>query len=346
MARLFIYGFPGLYGGASTELHHQIYVWLKMPELELHIIPTQAGYERDHLYQEMLDLGVTIHKQHNFSVVKPEDAIINFCSSAFLDNVSHINQFTKRTIFVNCMTWIFNDKKEHVYDEIGAHMRNQIAFSLYQRPQIRDENEKILREFGSKAEFIHFIPYFNESGWDFLVKDQEKVHIGRISRDATDKYTSTNPYIYEGVHSPKLKEGHWLGFAGNGKSVTGEPQKWIKTYWNQTQLPVKDFYKQVDFILQPTRTTENWPRIGFEAMFSGCPLVVDNRGGWQYMIEHGVDGFLCNTPSDFMYYGSRLAYDFELRNKIAENARRKARQLGGFEQSRESWRGIFERVFN
>jgi glycosyltransferase involved in cell wall biosynthesis len=81
-------------------------------------------------------------------------------------------------------------------------------------------------------------------------------------------------------------------------------------------------------------------------MFSGKPLVVDNRGGWQTMIEHGHSGFLCNHERDFIYYGSRLAYDFDLRMKIAENARQRAIEMASLEVSRESWKKIFESVFN
>lgn len=346
MRRLFIYGFPGLYGGAATELHHQFYIWKEMPDIELHIIPTMAGYENEPLYSEMSDMGVTIHKQHFFGAIKPEDALINFCSSTFLDNVRVIKNHTRRTIFVNCMTWVFDRPKDREHDEIGAHQRNDIAFSLYQRPQIRDRHADILKSHGSNAEFLHFIPYFHNNLFKFEVKDGEFTHIGRISRDSSDKYTKFNSHIYEGIHSPKPKVGHWLGFGTNAKQITGDPPPWVKLYRNQTQFSVKGFYDTIDFIVQPTQTEENWPRIGFEAMHSGKPLVVDKRGGWEYMIEHGKTGFLCEHERDFMYYGSRLAYDLDLRTEIAHNARERAQQLGGFEQSYDSWRRIFERVFS
>lgn len=346
MRRLFIYGFPGLYGGAATELHHQIYVWAKMPDLELHIIPTMAAYENEPLFAEMSSLGITIHKQHHFADIKPEDALINFCSSTFLDNVSVIRQFTRRTIFVNCMTFLFDRPNDRRHDEIGAHIRGDIGFSLYQRDGVRDSHREILQSHGSQAEFLTFVPYFNDNLFKFSVKDQDEVHIGRISRDARDKYTNKNVEIYEEIKSPKPKVGHWLGYGTNAHSVTGDPPDWIKRYWNQSQLPVLDFYDTVDFIVQPTQTKENWPRIGFEAMHSGKPLVVDRREGWIHMIEHRKTGFLCDNPLDFITYGSILAYNPSLRAEIAYNAKQRAIQLGGYEQSYNSWRRIFERVFD
>jgi hypothetical protein len=37
--RLFVLGFPSAYGGAGTELHHQIIAWRHMG-LEIHLIPS------------------------------------------------------------------------------------------------------------------------------------------------------------------------------------------------------------------------------------------------------------------------------------------------------------------
>ena len=39
---LYIIGFPSLYGGAGTELYHQIKVWKQMG-VEMHLIPTQKN---------------------------------------------------------------------------------------------------------------------------------------------------------------------------------------------------------------------------------------------------------------------------------------------------------------
>lgn len=339
MKKLFIYGFPSLYGGAGTELHHQIYVWKQIQDLEIHIIPTMFGVENEPLYQEMLDLGITIHKPHAFHVMQPEDCLINFCSAMFLENIKHIRQFTKRTIFVNCMTWIFTKEKP-------CHAENLIAFSLYQRQGVLDAHKEELESLGSKAEFMTFAPYFHAINFNFKVKQEDSVHMGRISRADPGKYTKFNGHIYNGIISPRPKVGHFLGFNEKCKAVTGSLPSWINTYQDHREFSVKSFYDTVDFIVQPTNTTENWPRIGFEAMYSGKPLVVDNRGGWKHLITHGHDGFLCDNERDFMYYGSRLAYDFDLRQQIASNALITAKAFSGFNRSLKSWKKVFEKTFN
>lgn len=311
MSRLFIVGHPGLYGGASTELRSQIHLWAKaFPEIELHIIPTSPGYESEALYQEMLSLGVKYHEALDFTSILPSDAVINFCSREFLENVHVIHHYSRRIMWANCMTWVFPKEEELA-------RKNYIKFYLYQRPQVRDNHKIKLSSLGSMGEFIHFIPYFYNGGIKFREgKDQVKVHIGRISRQDADKFSKDTNLIYDLIYAqPKLKEGHYLGWGANSLAKIGKPQDWIKTYPDQNSFAVHDFYERMDMIVQSTDTFENLPRIGFEAMAAGVPLVVDNRGGWQYMIEHGVNGFLCNDVPDFVYWSSKLARDIDLRIK-------------------------------
>jgi len=340
MRKLFVLGYPSEYGGAGSELRHQIHLWIKaFPELEINIIPTQTGHENEPLRPEMLSMGVKIHETPmDFSVIAPEDAIISFCSSKFLENLKEISQFTRRTMWVNCMTWLFKLEKRHARD-------NYIQFYLYQRPQVRDLHQKELAQRGATGQFLHFKPYFSEEGWSYGIKEQEKFHIGRISRQDADKFSKDTLHIYEYITSPRWKQGHFLGFDLRSQEKIGKPFDWINTYKDQKEFSVKDFYRSVDIIVQPSDTTENLPRIGFESMFSGKPLVVDDRGGWQHMLRHGVDGFLCKTPQEFIYWGTRLAFEYDLRAQIAENALERAKELASFESSTESWKHVFEQVY-
>lgn len=339
MRRLFILGHPTEYGGAGSELRMQIQLWIKaFPEIKLYIIPTQIGYQMEPLYQEMLDLGITYEAPMDFTGILEDDALINFCSDQFLENLELINRFTKRIVWVNCMTYLFNKEKDKAH-------KNLIAHYLYQRDTVRDENSHKLKKLGANANFQTFLPYFHEDGWKYSVKDQEKTNIGRISRQDADKYAANTLHIYEYITSPKWKQGHFLGWAERSEIKVGKPPTWVRTYPTHKEFPVKEFYNTVDFIVQPTDTFENLPRIGFEAMHTGTPLIVDNRGGWQHMIEHGVSGFLCNTAKEFIYWGTRLAFEPELLNTIALNAKARAKELSSYESSKESWADVFEKVY-
>ncbi len=79
-------------------------------------------------------------------------------------------------------------------------------------------------------------------------------------------------------------------------------------------------------------------------MASGSVLIVDNRGGWRQMIEHGKNGWLCNHERDFIYYASKMGYEPELRREIAEAARTRGIELGGMDASRSSWEAVFKEI--
>jgi glycosyltransferase involved in cell wall biosynthesis len=69
-----------------------------------------------------------------------------------------------------------------------------------------------------------------------------------------------------------------------------------------------------------------------EAMAAGCVPVVINKGGPREVVEHGVSGFLWDTLEELKSYTSLLARDQELRERMSEAARERAKLF-----SRESF---------
>ncbi len=339
LSRLFIHGFPSLYGGAGTELHHQILIWHKMG-IQIHLIPCYMGYEHEPLYHEMLALGVIIHAPNDWSVLQQDDAIMGFCNGAFLSSLEEIRRYTKRTIFVNCMTWLFDQEKECM-------RRGLISMFLYQNEAVLDCHQPALRALNTEAhvEFRRFKPYFHKERFPFIARrDEEFFGCGRISRQDADKFARNTLHIYEYFVAPQFKRGLFLGFSNQSEQKIGPVMDWISTAADHTVVSQQDFYRHCRIILQPTDTAENWPRIGFEAMASGSVLIVDNRGGWQQLVEHGKTGWLCDHERDFIYYASKMAYEPNMRDDMATAAYQRALQLGGEQASRDSWEQIFEAI--
>jgi glycosyltransferase involved in cell wall biosynthesis len=191
--------------------------------------------------------------------------------------------------------------------------------------------------------FFTFCPYFDSTEFPFVAeRENEFFGCGRISRQDADKYAAETLHIYEYFVSPRLKRGIFLGFDSRSEEKIGTPYDWIRTAVDHTEVSQQEFYRHCEIVLQPMDTTENWPRVGLEAMSSGSVLIVDNRGGWRQMVTHGETGWLCDDPRDFIYYASKMAYEKELRAEMAERARARCAELSGLERSIESWREFFE----
>ena len=336
--RLFVLGFPSAYGGAGTELHHQIIAWRHMG-LEIHLIPSwpSAG---EALYPEMLKRGVKVHRPGQFDLIQAEDPVLGFCNADFLEALPRIRQHSKRTVFINCMTWLFDKERE-------AMEKGHIAMFLYQNPGVLKENEPKLRKLNDDPaiQFATFKPYFDESAFPFMdERSGEEFGCGRISRQDADKFAKNTLHIYEYFVSPRMKSGLFLGFDHRSEEKIGKPFDWIRCATDQNEVSQQEFYRHCEIILQPSDTTENWPRIGFEAMASGSVLIVDNRGGWKQMIEHGKTGWLCDHERDFIYYASKMAYEPNQRADMAAAARERGLSLGSLEQSIASWEEVFAKI--
>ena len=285
MTVLYIVGFPSLYGGAGAELYHQVRAWETLGVV-LHFIPTQKNVRKAALYGEMTERGHVIHDAYDWAAI-PEDApVISFCNEDFLTALPEIRRRTRRTVFVNCMTWLFGKEKE-------AMSRGDIALFLYQNDKVWQNVMPRLRALNGdpSVRFMTFRPYFDSAAF---------------------------PY------------------------VAGKPPDWVETFHDQKALPQQEFYRRCHIVLQPTDTTENWPRIGFEAMASGSVLIVDKRGGWEQMIEHGRTGWLCESPGDFIACATKMAWEPHYREDMAAAARERGLALGGLEASQESWRQVFD----
>ncbi len=334
--RVFVYGFPGLYGGAGTELHHQIIAWRAM-DLDVHIIPSNKGYPREPLYQEMLDRDVAVHECNEWDAIQNGDPVLGFCNDEFLTNLDEIYRRSPNTVFVNCMTWLFDKERRRMAE-------GRIRCFLYQNEDVRRKNMPELRSLNDDPDvkFITFRPYFDSAAFPFIEeRNPEFFGCGRISRQDADKFAKNTLHIYEYFVSPKFKRGLFLGFDQRSEKKIGKPYDWIRTAVDQNEVSQQEFYEHCEIVLQPTDTTENWPRVGFEAMASGSVLIVDNRGGWRRMVEHGKTGWLCDHERDFIYYASKMAYEPELRKEMAHAARERGRTLGSLESSMASWTEVF-----
>jgi len=90
--------------------------------------------------------------------------------------------------------------------------------------------------------------------------------------------------------------------------------------------PAPDFYASWDILLYLTTPeyTETWCRVVTEAMASGLAIVAEKKGAIPEQIDHGDNGFLCETDDEFVDCCVKLADDPEFRYQMGMAARDKA----------------------
>lgn len=323
---------PSLYGGAGSELFHQIKLWQQC-SLPLHIIPTHP-VEFD---QKYLAHGCTFHAPNDWASIPSSSLVISFCNRDFLRNLAAIRQRAQYVIYVNCMAWLYPEEKEamrHGFVDCFLYQNEKVMNTLV--PQLRRLNPN------PRIQFRTFVPYFDSSLFPFVDhRPSDFFCAGHISRQEPEKFAVDTWRIYESFSSPVAKKACFLGYDRRSRSKTGPPPEWVQTYLDEQDLSQQDFYRSCHVVLQPTDTVENWPRIGFEAMASGSVLIVDKRGGWEQMIEHGKTGWLCENAADFIAYASKMAWEPRCREDMAGAARERGSALGGLSASLESWKEVF-----
>jgi len=69
---------------------------------------------------------------------------------------------------------------------------------------------------------------------------------------------------------------------------------------------------------------EPYGRMAVEAMAMGKTVICENRGVYPQLVEHGVNGFLYDSPEDILGYINKIDTDKSILNRIGVNARMRA----------------------
>jgi len=326
-----VVGFPGLYGGAGVELDCQLTLWHEMG-YEIHVVPTFDARNEPLLKKTLF--RAEVHNTKEWSKLKGMP-VVSFCNDVFLAELKKIKSFATKTIFVNCMTWLFDQEKKD-------HKDNLIDLFLYHTHQTQEKVGGTLKEINPKYNWKVFKTWFDDSRFPFHAeRPTDKFKFGRISREDSDKYAQDQLFVYETMVAPVPKQGIILGYDKRSEAKIGKPPDWIRTYPGNG-ISQEEFYAHCQCVIQKCDTTENWPRVGMEAMSSGSVLIVDDRGGWQEMIKHGETGWLCKDNRDFIYYSSRMAYEKDEREKMAKRAKEYFSDvINNKELSKKDWEETF-----
>lgn len=145
--------------------------------------------------------------------------------------------------------------------------------------------------------------------------ESDRCVIGRVSNDNRQKFPAQLRKILQEVGQPHIIVGaqkYWGNPPENGQ------------YPPVNSRPVPHLLQDMDVFVYQTGLTETWGRCVTEAMASGLPCVVENKGGVAEQIRDGIDGFVCSSQEEFVEKLCLLTKDSALRFRMGKHARERA----------------------
>lgn len=326
--KLFIIGQPSNYGGADTELADQIKVW-KLLGLDIHIVPTVSDYVNN-------DPDIVVHEKNNWEAIDG-NVCISFCNTDFLKNIKDIKKYSSKTIWVNCMTDSF-------MLELNAHQNKYIDLFLYQSEHQRKNIFKLLSSWG-RPNYKMIVPYFDSTGFDYYPnKESDEFMFGRISRNAFNKFGKFQFDIYNEMDIPS-KHGVVVGIdqklINKLRVKSGDHINYKLDLYKPNEIDRYEFQSRISVLCMTTQTMENLPRVGFESVYSGNVLVVDDKDAWRAFVDDGESGLLCKTKQDFIEAMEYIANNPDARISMCEKAYTKVLNDFSVSKSIDSWKDVF-----
>jgi glycosyltransferase involved in cell wall biosynthesis len=317
---VFVVGYPSSMGGADSELWHVLKLW-RQHAVDVTLIPTwspPADWQ-----QKCAAIGAKTCVIPGPAAIPdiPDvtgSLVISFCNGDFLRHAAIFRQLGCRIAWVGCMTWLFDAELAH-YAEYGSFD----AYVFQSRFQ-RDTLFPRLCEYGVNANQCHLIRgAFDPDEFPFRPLRHascEPLVVGRLSRVDAHKWHPDTWRIYSSIECPSLR-GRVMAWEERLIPAVGPAPPWVETVSAGNESP-QTFLQSLHCLVQLSGlATENWPRVGLEAMATGVPVVTDRRGGWLEMIDDGKTGFLVDRPHEAAFQAGRLAASEDLRMDVAWAAR-------------------------
>lgn len=317
ISRVFLIGYPGAMGGANTEALHLLRLW-KSHGWEVNLVPTWNCAPDNEA--RMTALGYITHHAtpENLGDVPnlPGSITVGMCNSHYMSVYGNLRQLGCKTVWINCMTFLFPHERQ-AYAAWGTP-----DACVYQSHFQQTELERSLQPYGYRPETSHMIRgAFDpaEIPWNPASRaPTDPFTVGKLARPDADKWYNRLFSILAPIPN---RRALLMGCRPETYLKIGEPPDWAECL-APMQISVPDFLHRCHALITVNGgARENWPRVGLEAMSAGVPILAPNAWGWQEMIVHGETGFLCDSDTDYARYGSLLASDEPLRQRIAMQAR-------------------------
>lgn len=172
---------------------------------------------------------------------------------------------------------------------------------------------------GLPGRVVHHLPTKDRFRPEPSMDTNRPFTVGRISTDLLAKHHYSDIKIYEGLVKAGVKVRITGGtclmpWLGNNPSIELLPTV-RQVELAQTYNGLDCFYYRV-----PSTVKDPFPNVVMEAMLSGLPVVCHRDVGSIEVIEHGISGFIFDTPQEALEIIMALKNNANLRKEIGINA--------------------------
>ncbi|SDN32849.1 glycosyltransferase [Alkalicoccus daliensis] len=213
----------------------------------------------------------------------------------------NLEEEDKRDVILQCLQ---NAQIIHAFDskmkEKVVHYLPDIQEKIKVMPQSVELNKKPLNK--NPDPFIFLLP----AGIRKVKNITSAIEMAAIMRD---KYN-----IALELAGPVIEENEY-------KKIDHFLQKydWLTYHGEIPFADMADFYKKADVVLN-TSLSEGQSSALLEAMAAYRPVLASDIDGNRGVIKHEYSGFLYRNEEEFAMFAERLINNYEMRQKIAENA--------------------------
>jgi glycosyltransferase involved in cell wall biosynthesis len=312
-------GYAGSFGGAETELWHMADAFQK-GGVTVHLVP--YAQPSDEQREAMDALGCITHEWD--PALFRGQVVFALCNREFLRRLPAIREagLPKAVVYGDTMARQIYGREEH--------RRGWIDYFLFQSKYQRDGHLAELSKIASVRELAGYHPYFSwhrpgsPGVWAPgcpCNRNAETFAIGRVSRDDKAKFPDGFWDSYESVRRQSPKPVHFwvMGYGPNARERCGAPPAGEHVHaFPPYRMSSADLFSHLDVMIHLTGgSSENWPRVLFEAWASRVVPIMDRDSGASEIITDGVNGFLARNNAEAAECALLLARDDALRVRMA-----------------------------
>jgi glycosyltransferase involved in cell wall biosynthesis len=347
--RLYIFGWPGAIGGASTKLAHLLRLLHK--RFRIVVVPNEDDEVSDPDWRPLLDVLLVSTSSFKELPERLHGWGLSLCNFEFLlsPKWAEARRRGLKMAWSNEMMWTHPG-------ELGAVFTGMVDRILYVSEVQRESLEPhyVAARTGSlKAHTIsdrnslwgelkhasgRHLPWAITGNYvdpslfpakdSRLKKPHEPIVVGRLSRADPDKFPDNFPASYENLG---LRNAHFRVMAWNEPLAQKYSAYQFDSRWELLPAMKEEplhFLQSLDLFVYSVgpNLRESWGRAIVEAMLSGVvPLVPGSPNHHlRNLVKHGESGFLCADDDDFGKYARMLENDPQLLADCSRRARQDA----------------------